>query len=41
MSVRNEALFLIGVYEDVLEEILTIHRYVPHQTMFLQLYKGH
>jgi hypothetical protein len=36
---RSEALFLNGVYEDVLTEILKIQEVLPEHTMFLQPYK--
>lgn len=38
MSLRPEALFLNGVYETVLEEILSVQELLPEQIMFLQPY---
>lgn len=37
---RSEALYLNGVYESVLEEILNIQALLPEQIMFLQPYSG-
>jgi hypothetical protein len=37
---RPEALFLNGVYEDVLKEILQIQGTLPEHIMFLQPYRG-
>lgn len=37
---RAEALFLNGVYEDVLKEILQVQAVLPEQIMFLQPYKS-
>jgi hypothetical protein len=37
---KAEALFLNGVYESVLEEILAIQSVLPEQIMFLQPYKS-
>ena len=37
---RDEALFLNGVYESVLKEILLVQKHMPEQVMFLQPYKG-
>ena len=36
---KSEALFINGVYEDVLEEILLIQQHLPEQIMFLQPYR--
>ena len=35
---RNQALFLNGMYEDVLEQILSIQAELPEQIMFIQPY---
>jgi hypothetical protein len=37
---KTEALFLNGVYEAVLQEILAVQAELPEQIMFLQPYKG-
>jgi len=37
---RDEALFLNGVYEDVLQDILTIQTHLPEQILYLQPYSG-
>ena len=36
---KSEALFINGVFESVLEEILRVQRYLPEQIMFLQPYR--
>jgi hypothetical protein len=36
----TSALFLNGVYEGVLEEILQVQAHLPEQIMFLQPHKG-
>ena len=36
---KSEALFINGVFESVLEEILQVQRYLPEQIMFLQPYR--
>jgi len=36
---RDEALFLNGVYDSVLQEILEIQRYLPEQILYLQPYR--
>ena len=36
---RNEALYLNGVYETVLQGILAIQKYLPDQIMYLQPFK--
>jgi 5-methylcytosine-specific restriction protein A len=38
---RSEALFLNGVYESVLIEILAVQQACPDQVLFLQPYKSH
>jgi hypothetical protein len=38
---KGEALFLNGVYESVLEEILEVQGELPEQIMFLQPHSGH
>jgi hypothetical protein len=38
---KTDALFLNGVYEAVLEEILAVQSVLPDQIMFLQPYKSH
>jgi len=37
---RSEALFINGVYEDVLQDILEIQSVLPEQILFLQPYSG-
>lgn len=37
---RNEALFLNGVYKDVLRDILAVQAHLPEQIMYLQPYSG-
>ena len=37
---KSEALFLNGVYESVLEEILLVQGFLPEQIMFLQPYSS-
>ncbi len=37
---RSEALFLNGIYEDVLQEMLKIQSVLPEQILFLQPYSG-
>jgi hypothetical protein len=37
---RDEALFLNGVYEDVLADILEIQAYLPEQILYLQPHSG-
>jgi hypothetical protein len=37
---RPEALFLNGVYEDVLKEILQVQETLPEHILFLQHYKS-
>lgn len=39
-AMREEALFLNGVYEDVLREILLIQKELPEQILFLQPYSS-
>lgn len=38
---KSETLFINGVYESGLEEILRVQRLLPDQTMFLQPYSSH
>ncbi len=38
---KEDALFLNGVYQEVLEEILLVQEELPEQIMFLQPYKSH
>lgn len=40
MGTREEALLINGVYEDVLQEILTIQSHIPEQVLFLQPYSS-
>lgn len=40
MAIRNDALFLNGVYEVVLEEILRLQDPLPEQILYLQPYSG-
>jgi hypothetical protein len=37
---RDEALFINGMFEDVLEDILTIQAHLPEQILYLQPYSG-
>ena len=37
---RKHALFLNGVYEDVLNDILAVHSHLPEQILFLQPYSS-
>jgi len=37
---RNEALFLNGVYKDVLRDILAVQAHLPEQIMYLQPHSG-
>jgi hypothetical protein len=37
---RSEALFINGVYEGVLEEILQVQQFLPEHIMYLQPYAG-
>lgn len=37
---RNEALFINGVFEEVLEDIWAVQRYLPEQILYLQPYKS-
>ena len=40
MSIRDEALFINGVYRGVLDEILLVQRQLPEHIMFLQPYSS-
>ena len=37
---KSDGVFLNGVYEDVLTEILAVQEHLPDQTLFLQPYSG-